>query len=404
MDARVLTINGGSSSIKFALYEPGAEPRRLLSGAVNRIGLDGTKLTARGAGAQDSPIADQPVEASDHAGAAARLIDWLGERGDLDQVQAVGHRIVHGGQRYVQSELVTPQMLVELERLCTIDPDHLPGEIALIRATQARLEKAPQIACFDTAFHHDLPRAAQILPIPRRFESAGLRRYGFHGLSYTYLMQALVRIAGPAAAGGRVVLAHLGAGASLAAVRDGKCIDTTMAFTPTAGLVMATRTGDLDPGVLIYLMRTEQMNADEIDELVNQRSGLLGISETSADMRDLLARQADDVRAAEAVTVFCYQVKKWIGAYAAALGGLDTLVFSGGIGEHAAEIRQRICAGVEFLGLRLDASRNAAGAGEISVAGAACTVRVIPTDEESILVSEVQRLCPQISSQRANSL
>ena len=394
MRARVLTINGGSSSIKFALYEPGAGSRPLLSGAVDRIGLPGPTLSVRGAG--DQKATGQSVDAPDHASAGRQLIDWLDGNGHLQQIKAIGHRIVHGGQRFVQSEIVTPEMLAELRRLSPIDPNHLPAEISLIESFAQRLEQVPQVACFDTAFHRDLPRVAEILPIPRRFESQGLRRYGFHGLSYTYLMQALQRISGPGAAQGRVVLAHLGAGASLAAVRNGKCVDTTMAFTPTAGLVMATRTGDLDPGVLVYLMRSERLNADQIDELVNRQSGMLGISETSADMRDLLARRASDIRAAEAVSVFCYQVRKWIGAYAAALGGLDTLVFSGGIGEHAAEVRQEICAGLEFLGLGVDPDLNSAGAGEISPAETACMVRVIPTDEESVIVSDVVRLCPQI--------
>ena len=297
--------------------------------------------------------------------------------------------------RYVETERVSDEMLAELEQLVALDPNHLPGEIALIRAIGQRLPRVPQAACFDTAFHRDLPRVAQILPIPRRYESEGLRRYGFHGLSYTFLMQELGRIAGPAAAGGRVILAHLGAGASLAAVRDGKCIDTSMALTPTAGLVMATRSGDLDPGLLIHLIRTRQLDADALDALVNRQSGMLGISETSGDVRDLLARQAEDVRAREALAVFCYQVKKWIGAYAAALGGLDTLVFAGGIGEHAVELRGQICAGLELLGLRLDARRNAASESVISAADSACTVRIIATDEESVIVHEVLRLFPQ---------
>ncbi len=291
------------------------------------------------------------------------------------------------------SELVCAEMLAELEQLAALDPAHLPCEIALIRALAARLPHVPQVACFDTAFHRDLPRVAQILPIPRRFEAKGLRRYGFHGLSYTYLMQALVQLGDPAATRGRVILAHLGAGASLAAVRDGKCIDTSMGFTPTAGLVMATRSGDLDPGVLIYLLRSEGLDAAALDDLVNRQSGLRGISETSGDVRDLLARRGTDVRADEALAVFCYQAKKWIGAFAGALGGLDTLVFSGGIGEHAAPLRAEICAGLDFLGIRLDAARNAAQDPVISAAGAACTVRVIPTDEESVIVREVRRLC-----------
>ena len=211
----------------------------------------------------------------------------------------------------------------------------MPGEIELIEAFRNRDPDLPQVACFDTAFHHDMPRVAQIVPIPRRFEAAGVRRYGFHGLSYAYLMEELARVAGPEEARGRVILAHLGAGASLAAVQGGHSIDTTMGFTPASGLVMGTRTGDLDPGLVRFLSRAEGMTADQFDSLVNHESGLLGVSETSSDVRDLLARQNVDVRAAEAIELFCYQAKKWIGAFAAALGGLDTLVFAGGIGENA---------------------------------------------------------------------
>src|SRR5207248_5014828 len=245
--------------------------------------------------------------------------------------------------------------------------------------------------CFDTAFHATLPRVARLLPLPRRYDAAGIRRYGFHGLSYAYLMGELGRVAGPEAAAGRVILAHLGAGASMAAVQGRKSIDTTMSFTPTAGLVMATRTGDLDPGALVYLLRSENLSADQLDELLNKQSGLLGVSETSPDMRDLLAKQAGDVRAAEAVELFCYQARKWVGALAAALGGLDTLVFAGGIGENAAEVRQRICDGLGFLGVRLDPARNAAGAAVISADGTPATVRVIRTDEELMIARLVGR-------------
>jgi acetate kinase len=219
-----------------------------------------------------------------------------------------------------------------------------------------------------------------------------VRRYGFHGLSYAFLMHELARTAGPEAAHGRVVLAHLGSGASMAAVREGKCLDTTMAFTPTAGLVMGTRSGDLDPGLLVYLLRSERLSADQLDELVNRRSGLLGVSEISPDMRDLLAREAADARAADAVALFCYQAKKWLGAIAAALGGVDTLVFAGGIGENAPEVRARICGGLGFLGIQLDAARNTANAAVISADASPATVRVIRTDEELMIVQEVQQL------------
>jgi acetate kinase len=248
------------------------------------------------------------------------------------------------------------------------------------------------VACFDTAFHHDLPRVARLLPIPRRYEAQGVRRYGFHGLSYAFLMGELARLAGTEAAQGRVILAHLGNGASLAAVRDGKPVDTSMSFTPTAGVPMSTRSGDLDPGLVWYLARTEGLNAKQFNEMVNFHSGLLGVSETSSDMRDLLDRETQDVRVAEAVALFCYQVKKWIGAFAAALGGLDTLVFAGGIGENAPVVRTRICDGLGFLGIELEEKRNAANEGVISAAASRVTVRVIRTDEERMIAKTVCRV------------
>ena len=228
-----------------------------------------------------------------------------------------------------------------------------------MRRFRQRHPKLPQVACFDTAFHQTMPRVAKLLPIPRRFDAKGIQRYGFHGLSYAYLMEELARLGDPAATKGRVILAHLGNGASLAAVRDGKSIDTSMCFTPTAGLVMSTRSGDLDPGLAPYLARTEQMTTSQFYKMVNHESGLLGVSETSSDMRDLCASETSDVRAAEAVALFCYQAKKWIGSFAAALGGLDTLVFAGGIGENAPVVRARICEGLNFLGIELNESRNA---------------------------------------------
>jgi len=250
----------------------------------------------------------------------------------------------------------------------------------------------PQVACFDTAFHRTMPRVATLLPIPRRYEAAGVRRYGFHGLSYEFLMEELVRIGDPAATKGRVILAHLGNGASLAAVREGRSIDTSMGFTPTSGLVMSTRSGDLDPGLVSYLARTDQMNAAQFQEMVNGESGLLGVSGISSDVRDLLAREANDVRAAEAIALFCYQAKKWIGSFAAALGGLDTLVFAGGIGENAPIIRTRMCEGLGFLGVKLNEVRNAKNASLISPDSGRVAVRVIRTDEELMIARSIIRV------------
>ena len=250
----------------------------------------------------------------------------------------------------------------------------------------------PQVACFDTGFHRTMPRTAQIVPIPRKYWGLGIRRYGFHGLSYAYLMEELERIAGSAEARGRVVLAHLGSGASLAAVREGRCLDTTMGFTPASGLVMGTRSGDLDPSLNAFLAKAEGMTPQQFHRMVNQESGLLGVSETSADMRDLVARRETDLRAAEAFDVFCYRVKLGVGAMAAVLGGLDALVFSGGIGENSPEVRRRACEGLEFLGIALDDGRNRSGEPMISTDASPTRVRVIRTDEETVIARETIRL------------
>jgi acetate kinase len=334
----------------------------------------------------------RPVTAPDHTVAVGALMDWIEERIGRDALTAVGHRVVHGGPKYFDPQRITAEMVEELHRLSPFDPEHLPEEILLTGAFHRRFPDLPQVACFDTAFHHDLPRVARLLPIPRRYEVQGVRRYGFHGLSYAFLIGELARVAGSEAAQGRVILAHLGNGASLAAVHGGKSIDTSMGFTPVAGLVMSTRSGDLDPGLLWYLAGTEGLDAKRFNEMVNFESGLLGVSETSSDMHDLLDREAQDVRAGEAVALFCYQVKKWIGAFAAALSGLDTLVFAGGIGENAPVVRARVCDGLEFLGIELEEKHNAANAGVISTDAGRVTVRVIHTDEEWMIASMVCRV------------
>jgi acetate kinase len=379
----ILTINGGSSSIKFALFHAGTKLQRVLHGAIERIGLPQSTLVVKGNAAADT--VEQPVSVPDHEAAVTELMHWLDQRGDKETLSAVAHRLVQGGPNYSEPALITAAMITELRRLSPFDPEHLPEEIRLTEAFQQRFPKLPQVACFDTAFHRDLPRVARILPIPRRFEAQGVRRYGFHGLSYAYLMQQLRCVAGEAAAQGRVILAHLGNGSSLAAVRGGQPIDTSMGFTPTAGVPMSTRSGDLDPGLVWYLARTEKLDAKAFNRMINSESGLLGVSETSSDMQDLLAHESKDVRAAEAVALYCYQIKKYIGAYAAALGGLDTLVFAGGIGEHAAAVRTRICDGLDYLGLSLEPGSNAAGAAVISKPGSPVSVRVIPTDEEQMM-------------------
>jgi len=385
----VLTINGGSSSIKFALYQIGSPMQRSLTGIVDRIGLSRTTLTYSDTSRDQQE--SRRIGIADHTSAADFLLDWLERQVGFARIRAVGHRVVHG-MKHVQPEPVSQALLDGLRRISSYDPEHLPREIELIEAFRRRFPQLPQVACFDTAFHHTLPRVARLLPIPRRFDAAGIQRYGFHGLSYAYLMQELAQLAGTQAAQGRVILAHLGNGASLAAVRGGQSIDTSMGFTPTGGLPMGTRAGDLDPGVAWYLMQSENLTPEQFNQLINRESGLLGVSETSSDMRDLIGNEATDIRAAEAVELFCYQIKKWIGAYAAALGGLDTLVFAGGIGENAPSVRARICEGLQFLGIEIEEARNAANASVISARAGRVAVRVMHTDEEVMIARSVCRV------------
>ena len=322
----ILTINGGSSSIRFAIYEAGelgtGKLRVRLAGKIDRMGLAGTNLTVDDPAGKAKII--EPVAARSHATAVDFLLDWLSSQPAFTSVKAAGHRIVQG-MKHSEPERITPKLLAELYRITAYDPDHLPREIALIEALKRRHPKLPQVACFDTAFHRTMPPVAKLLPIPRRYAAKGVERYGFHGLSYAFLMEELSRL-DPGAVKGRVILAHLGSGASLAAVRKGKSIDTSMGFTPAAGLVMGTRTGDIDPGLVYYLARAEHVTAAKFQNMVNHESGLLGVSGTSSDLRNLCARESTDLHAAEAVELLCYQAKKWIGSFAAVLGGLDTLV------------------------------------------------------------------------------
>ena len=385
----VLTVNGGSSSIKFALFEA-VGIRRILQGKIEGIGLQQGNFSVKGQEAADN--FSRSVVVPDHTAAVNVLMDWVGQRIEGGALAAVGHRVVYGGPKYWEPQRITPEMIRELHELSPFDPEHLPEEILLTEAFHQRFPDLPQIACFDTAFHHDMPRVARLLPIPRRYDAKGVRRYGFHGLSCEYLISELARVAGAEAANGRVILAHLGNGASMTAVRGGKSMDTSMSFTPTAGLPMSTRSGDLDPGLGWYLSRAENVTAKQFHDMVNLESGLLGVSETSSDMRELQSREAQDVRAAEAVALFCYQAKKWVCALAGALGGLDTLIFSGGIGENAHEVRERICAGLDFVGISLDPKQNAAGADVISAKGSKVAVRVIRTDEESVIAKAACRV------------
>lgn len=385
----ILTINGGSSSIKFAMYEMSANPNKILSGQLKRIGLHNPVFIVT------QNISDErfqiKIDAKDFRKAAEFLIDWLKKQESFNQINCVGHRIVHG-MEHTDPVIIDDTLLNELNKISEYDPDHLPAEIGIIELFKKHFPALLQVACFDTSFHTTMPRVAKILPIPRRFDKAGIRRYGFHGLSYAYLMEVLKNIKGADESNGRIILAHLGSGSSLAAVKEGKSLDTSMGFTPAGGLVMGTRPGDVDPGVAWYMMHSEQMNAKQFNHLINHESGLLGVSEISSDMQDLLNKESSDVRAAEAVALFCYQVKKWIGAFAAVLDGLDTLVFSGGIGENASVIRSRICKGFNYLEIEIDEEVNKMNATVISKVNSKVKVYVIPTDEEIIIAKSTKEL------------
>jgi len=384
----VLSINGGSSSIKFALYESNQKLRKIFEGSIERIGLPKAFLHVKGDNQEDNFT--QVLLAEDQKGAVGVLMDWIEKRIGHEALTAVGHRMVQGGPKYSEPQLITKEILDDLYQYEAFDPEHLPQELMLIEAFICRFPDLPQVLCFDTAFHHDMPRVAKIMPIPRHYEAKGVRRFGFHGISYSFLMQELLHLSGKdGTTPSRVILAHLGSGASLAAVKDGKSLDTSMGFTPSAGLVMGTRCGDLDPGLNYFLARTEGMDAIQFQHMVDYESGLFGISETSSDMQDLLLHETDDVRAKEAIEVFCYQTKKWIGSYSAVLGGLDALVFAGGIGENLPTIRTRICAGLEFLGIELEESLNKTNEGLISKAASRVSVRVIRTDEEYMIARYV---------------
>jgi acetate kinase len=394
---RILTINCGSSTLKFELFEAADGEQSIARGVVDRIGGRGSAEFVSESGERTL----RSIAVADHGEAAHQAIRLLGSSSFLGGLEAVGHRVVHGGTRFSGPELLDTGAEEAIEELAELAPLHNGPTLAAIRAVRVALGlEMPQVVTFDTAFHSRMPRVARLFALPRHLADEGVLRYGFHGLSYEYVMGEL-RALDPEAAAGRVVIAHLGNGASMVAVRGGVSVDTTMGLTPIGGLAMGTRSGDLDPGVLLYLLEERGLSPPKIGELINRRAGLLGVSETSADMRDLLSREANDSRAVEAVTLFCYQAKKFLGALAAALGGLDTLVFTGGIGEHAAPVRWRICEGLEFLGIQLDPDRNAEHASIISRDGTPMTVRVIPTDENLMIALHTRELVKPTSQEGA---
>jgi acetate kinase len=383
---RILTMNRGSSTLKSALYEAGDHDELLISIAVDEAGVSGGRLNV--ADSKGNRLLDSPVDCRDANAALEAMFAWLGEHGFLSGLAAAGHRLVHGGSRYKDPQRITAEFLSEIEQLVPLDPDHMPAAIGGIKFVAGKFPELPQVACFDTAFHRFLPKVARMYAVPRSLYDQGILRYGFHGLSYEYVMGELQALEGKLAKG-RVIIAHLGNGASMVAVKEGKSVDTSMGFTPLEGLAMGTRSGDVDPGLLLYLLEQKKMSAKEMSRMLNKESGLLGVSGTSGDMRILLDKMQEDSRAAEAVDLFCYRVRKYIGAYATVLGGLDVLVFAGGIGENAPIVRKRICDGLDFLGIRLEAPGNEANAPLISSPESGVRVRVIKTNEDLMIVRHV---------------
>jgi len=382
----ILALNSGSSSLKFALYDMQHAETRLLAGSLEGIGGDDPTASVR---RENESATKEQLASATPASALEWMVALLEREGHVARIRGAGHRLVHGGLRFEEPVRVTPAIVGSLRTLVPLAPLHLPRELDVLEALSALLPTVPQVACFDTAFHRSMPLVAQWFGLPRALAERGVQRYGFHGLSCEYVVEHLRR---EGRLGRRAVIAHLGSGASLTAVRDGVSIDTSMGLTPNGGFLMSTRSGDLDPGVLLYLMRVEGLSVNQVAELVSTRSGLLGISDSTGDMRELLDRESTDPRAADAVNMFCYGVRRFLGAYAAVLGGLDTLVFTGGIGEHAPVVRERICQGLEGLGIVLDPDRNQASTTLVSQEGAPVAIRVIGANEELMIVRHAARL------------
>jgi acetate kinase len=381
--SRILTINSGSSSIKFGLYSMGEMETGVLSGSVVGIGSGSGMFCV--SDANGKVMIENRLHSLEHREALKKIIEWLQSSPDAYHFDTVGHRLVHGGSKFSRPHLITPDLIETLDELMPFAPDHLPHEINAIKVFKRSYPDIKQVACFDTGFHREMPRVAQVYALPGYLWREGVLRYGFHGLSYEYILGELSKEAGVGASKGRVIIAHLGNGASMVGVKGGESMDTTMGFSPAGGLVMSTRSGDLDPGVILYLLKEKKLGFSAVNRMVNKEGGLLGVSGISSDVKDLLDAEGKNPRAGEAIALFCYQAKKFLGALAAVLGGLDTLIFTGGIGENAPFIRWRICENMEFLGIRLDPGRNDANSRIISREGDVVTVRVMKTDEELMI-------------------
>jgi acetate kinase len=383
MEKKILCLNGGSSSLKFAVYRfSDAAEEKIFSGAVEAIGEDSGKAWLRGG---DKALQETSGKFPDHTSAIETMFAALQKQG-VKRLEAAGHRIVHGGPKFITPQLIDEKLKAGLKELIPFAPLHLPDQVAMIEAVAAHFPDLPQVACFDTAFHNRMPEVAQRFALPQELWKQGIRRYGFHGLSYEYVVSKL----GPEL-GQRAIIAHLGNGASMVALKDGLSMDTSMGLTPTGGFMMGTRSGDLDPGVLIHLLQAGY-SAAQLEKLLDHQSGLLGVSGQSSDMKALLQKSRTDNAARMAVQMFAYQVRKFIGAYAAVLSGLDTLVFTGGIGERAAEVRTEICSGLEYLGVTLDMAANGQNAELISQHGTKCTIRVVQTDEDLMIASHTRNV------------
>lgn len=381
----ILTVNGGSSSIKFALFETAAI-QKILEGKIDRIGMEGTYLVVR-----DIRTNGETKKSLDDTDVISYFMETLTSYVPKDTLVGIGHRVVHGGTKYFEPTRIDATVMAELEKLAPFAPRHLPSEITLIRACLEKFSDVPQFACFDTSFYRDLPRIAQILPLPREHEAMGVRRYGFHGLSYEFLLGRLEELTNISPHTKKIVFVHLGSGTSLTAVQNGIPVETTMGFTPTSGVPMGTRSGDLDPGLFEYFTQILGFTPEAFNHLVNYESGLLGVSGITADMEILLREAPHDTRAEEAVAFFCYHVRKSIGALAATMNGIDTLVFSGGMGEKSAEIRERICVGLQFLGIEIDTNANDQHTLCISIPESRVALYMIPTNEEYMIAQHVHR-------------
>ncbi len=385
----ILALNTGSSSIKFSFYRMGDSEETLYAGSLTGVGSEKGRFSVRDTAG--TVVVEDDVEAADQEDACTSVFSWILSQYEFPGPDAVGHRMVHGGPLFTAPEIVTPALIESLEQLSPFAPEHLPQALKAVKHAGDTFSGVRQVACFDTAFHAAMPTVARLYSLPETIRRQGVQRYGFHGLSCEYLLSELQQEEGGEALPGKMIFAHLGHGASMTAVRNGKSVDTTMGFSPAGGLVMGTRTGDLDPGVILFLLEQDELSPAEIKDMVNRRSGLLGVSGISNDMRDLLEAEKEESAAHEAVELFCYQARKYIGSLAAVLGGLDALVFTGGIGEHSPEIRKRICTGLDFLGITIDEEKNRKNMPLVSQEKGPVAVRIIGTNEEVMIARHTYR-------------